>query len=123
MLIHPSFLLFILNNIVISFKQFMGQPKNSKTLHITGRNQRMNPMNPKVAKDKKISGQRKTIEVESLFKGMNPKPFLTDDRAFTVSQEYGINLPEEGEEVSINSNSNIKMVKEKGKFYLTKTNE
>lgn len=101
----------------------MGQPKNSKTLHITGRNQRMNPENPKVAKDKKISGQRKTIEVESLFKGMNPKPFLTDDRAFTVSQEYGINLPEEGEEVSINSNSNIKMVKEKGKFYLTKTNE
>lgn len=123
MLIHPSFLLFILNTIVISFKQFMGQPKNSKTLHITGRNQRMNPMNPKVAKDKKISGQRKTIEVESLFKGMNPKPFLTDDRAFIVSQEYGINLPEEGEEVSINSNSNIKMVKEKGKFYLTKTNE
>ena len=101
----------------------MGQPKNSKTLHITGRNQRMNPMNPKVAKDKKISGQRKTIEVEALFKGMNPKPYLTDDRAFTVSREYGIDLPQEGETVKINSNSNISMVKEKGKYYLIKNNE
>lgn len=108
---------------MISFKQFMGQPKNSKTLHIASRNQRMNPFNPKVAKDKKISGQRKTIEVEALFKGMNPKPFLTDERAFTVSQEYGINLPQEGEKVMVNSNSNISMTKEKGKYYLVKNNE
>lgn len=114
---------------MISFKQFMetnmlgvANP-NSKTLHVTGRNQRMSVANPKIAKDKKISGQRKTIEVESLFKGMNPKPFLTDDRAFTVSREYGINLPQEGEKVKINSNSNIAMTKEQGKYYLIKTNE
>jgi hypothetical protein len=121
MLIHPSFLLFILNNIVITFEQFFGLNKtNSATLHATGRNERRNLFNPKVAKDKKISGQRKTIEVESLFKGMNPKPFLSNDRAFTVSKEYGINLPEEGQRVKINSNSDIYMTKEKGKFYLSK---
>lgn len=125
MLIHPSFLLFILNTIVISFKQYveknLGLPGvNSMTLSTTDRNERRNPFNLKLAKDKKISGERKTIEVESLFKGMNPKPFLTDDRAFTVSREYGINLPQEGEKVRINSNSDIYMTKEKGKYYLSK---
>jgi hypothetical protein len=45
--------------------------------------------------------------------------FLTPDKASNIAQEYGINLPEEGEEKKLNSNSEQTITKQGGFYYLT----
>ena len=108
----------ILNNIVKSFKQFFKNNLNGLTQSTLRRNARRDIFNPKVAKDHKISGQRKTTTSEVVAKGLSGKVFLTHDKAFNIANEYGINLPEEGEEKMINSNSEQKLTKQRGQYYL-----
>ena len=83
------------------------------------RNPRRDIFNPKVAKDHKISGQRKTTASEVVAKGLSGKVFLSPDKASNIAQEYGINLPEEGEEKKLNPNSQQTIIKQGGVFYLT----
>lgn len=83
------------------------------------RNPRRDIFNPKVAKDHKISGQRKTTASEVVAKGLSNKVFLSPDKASNIAQEYGINLPEEGEEKKLNSNSEQTITKRSGFYYLT----
>jgi hypothetical protein len=127
MLIHPSFLLFILNTIVITFEQFFGMnSSNSKTLHATGRNERRNPFKtdgPMIANDRKLNGKdRKNSDVEAVAKGFTSRVFLSPIKASQLANQYGIDLPEEGQEKSINSNPNssLILIKQGGKFYLRK---
>ena len=117
MLIHPSFLLFILNTIVISFSQFY-ENMMSLTQSMVRRNPRRNAFNPKVAKDHKLSGQRKNNSVEAIAKNIVSGTFLSPIKASQLANQYGINLPEEGEEKRINSNSKQIITKQGGKFYL-----
>jgi hypothetical protein len=119
MLIHPSFLLFILNTIVITFSQFF-ENMMSLTQSTVRRNPRRNIFNPKVAKDHKLSNQRKNSDVESVAKGFTSRVFLSPIKASQLANQYGIDLPEEGEEKSINSNSGQVITKLGGKFYLSK---
>ena len=113
------FFFFILNNVVKSFKQFFENNLNSLTQSMVRRNPRRDIFNPKIAKDHKISGQRKTTASEVVAKGLSVKVFLSPDKAFNIANEYGINLPEEGEEKMINSNSQQMITKQGGQYYLT----
>jgi len=122
MLIHPSFLLFILNTIVITFSKFF-ENMMSLTQSMVRRNPRRNLFKLSgnmVAKDHKMSGQRKNNGVEAIAKGFTSSVFLPPIKAYQLASQYGIDLPEEGEEKSINSNSNQVLTKQGGKFYLRK---
>ena len=85
------------------------------------RNARRDIFNSKVAKDHGLSDERKTTASEVVAKGLgtNGQVFLTHDKAYNIAKEYGINLPEEGEEKMINSNSQQKITKRGGQYYLT----
>lgn len=102
-----------------SFKQFFENTLNGLTQSMVRRNPRRDIFNPKVAKDHKISGQRKTTASEVVAKGLSNKVFLTPDKASNLAQEYGINLPEEGEKKKLNSNSEQILSMEDGKYWLT----
>lgn len=90
----------------------------SLTQSMVRRNPTRNPFNPKIAKDHKLSGQRKNNKVEAISKNMAKTIFLPPQKAFQLANEYGIDLPEEGEEKKVNSNSTQALTKQGGKFYL-----
>jgi hypothetical protein len=123
MLIHPSFLLFILNTIVITFSQFF-ENMMSLTQSMVRRNPRRNLFKTDgsmIAKDHKLNGKdRKNSDVEAVAKGFTSRVFLSPVKASQLANQYGIDLPEEGEEKSINSNSGQILIKQGGKFYLRK---
>ena len=93
----------------------------SLTQSMVRRNPRRNPFNPKIAKDHKLTGvDRKNSSVEANAKGFTSNVFLSPIKASQLANQYGIDLPEEGEEKSINSNSSQVLTKKGGKFYLRK---
>jgi hypothetical protein len=106
---------------VKSFKQFFENNLNGLTQSKVRRNARRDIFNSKVAKDHGLSDERKTTASEVVAKGLgtNGQVFLTHDKAYNIAKEYGINLPEEGEEKMINSNSQQKITKRGGQYYLT----
>jgi hypothetical protein len=110
---------------VINFKQFFEQlhSVNSLTLHTKSRNPRRNIMNTKgniVGRIDKVVGDRKHSSVEAIAKGKAGQTFLTHDRAFALAKQYGIDLPQDGQEKSINSNSTQKLINRGGNYYITK---
>jgi hypothetical protein len=95
---------------------------SSLTLHTKSRNPRRNIMNSKgniVGKIDKVIGDRKHSSVEAIAKGKASEKFLSHDRAFALAKQYGVNLPQDGQEKSINSNSKQKLVNRGGNYYIT----
>ena len=95
---------------------------NSLTLHTKSRNPRRNIMKMSgniVGKIDKVIGDRKHSSVEAIAKGKAGQTFLSHDRAFALAKQYGINLPKDGQEKSINSNSSQKLVNRGGNYYIT----
>ena len=72
-----------------------------------------------VGKIDKVIGDRKHSSVEAIAKGKAGQTFLSHDRAFALAKQYGINLPKDGQEKSINSNSSQKLVNRGGNYYIT----
>ena len=72
-----------------------------------------------VGKIDKVVGDRKHSSVEAIAKGKAGQTFLSHDRAFALAKQYGINLPKDGQEKSINSNSSQKLVNRGGNYYIT----
>ena len=113
---------------MISFKQFIeanlpgvGNP-NSMTLHPTGRNQRRNIASPnfKTANDLNMKGPitYKSPRVKAIASGQIKKAFLTNDEAAEFASIYDLELPNEGEEKQINSNSNIVIGRTNNKYHV-----
>ena len=109
---------------MISFKQFVEnmlglKSPNSKTLH-AGRNERRNLLNPKIANDLNMSGPitYKSPRIKAIATGQIKKAFLTNDEAAEFASIYDLELPNEGEEKQINSNSNIVIGRTHNKYHV-----